>query len=311
MAGKLVSMGEGGTELYKDVEVKGITKSFRLHLKVETENPTRTFKDRGSSVEVSKAKELGFDAVCCASTGNMGLSLATYAKKVGMKCTIFISKDANREKIAKISKQGAKIKKVNGDFNESLVEAERFAPKNNVFLCGDYHYRKEGQKSLLFEIIEQLNYKVPDYILVQVGNSTLLAAVYKGLREFKHLGLINRLPKLIAVQSRECDPLVRAYKENEKIKYTKPRTDADAIAVGYPTFGFEGLAAIKAAHGFAESVRDADIEKAGSLLYQSAKIKAELGGATSFAGFIEINRRDPNLFRNKDVVAIVTGNNED
>jgi threonine synthase len=304
-------MGEGGTELLKNVRISGIANMPKLHIKVETENPTKTFKDRGSSVEITKAKELGFGAVCCASTGNMGFSLARYAKKEGIRCTVFISSSANKEKMEKIKREGAEIKKINGDFNDSLTAAENFARKNGTFICGDYHYRKEGQKSLVFEIIEQMKYRTPDYIIVQVGNSTLLAAVFKGLGEFIRLGLIKRMPKLIAVQSRECDPLVRAFNNKRKVAYVKPRTKADAIAVGYPTFGFEGLNALKETGGFAESASDSEIEKAGALLYESTGIKAELGGAAGFAGFLKIHKSKPKLFRNKEIVLIITGNNED
>jgi threonine synthase len=134
--GKLFSLGEGGTPLKK---IKH--EDHTLFLKLETENPTKSFKDRGSTVDITKALELGFDSVCCASTGNMGLSVATYAKKAGLKCTIFISSDANREKKGKIRKAGATLRNVKGRFNTALLFAEKFAKENNTFLCGDYHYR--------------------------------------------------------------------------------------------------------------------------------------------------------------------------
>jgi threonine synthase len=293
------------------VRISNIPKNqFKLHLKVETENPTRTFKDRGSAVEITKAKELGFSRVCCASTGNMGLSIAHYAKRASIKATIFISKTANKEKIKKIRKEGARIISVNGDFNKSLTEAEKFATSRKLFICGDYHYRKEGQKSVAFEIIEQLKYKTPDYIFVQVGNSTLLAGIYKGLREFKRFGLIRKIPRLVAVQSSGCDPLVSACRQNKKIKYTKPNTKADAIAVGYPTFGFEGLRAVRETGGFAGDVDDSEIEQANKVLFKSTGIKAELGGATGMAGFLKAYQESPKTFKGKEIVVIVTGNNE-
>ncbi len=309
---KLLSLGEGGTEL-KKADLGGMFEELSaLYLKIETENPTRTFKDRGSSVEISRAKELGYRSVCCASTGNMGLSIAKYARKHKMKCTIFISIDANEEKIAKIKAQKAKVIETKGDFNFSLEKAEQFALANKkTFLCGDYHYRKEGQKSLIFEILEQLNFKVPDYVFVQVGNATLLAAVYKGLRELKMMRLISKMPKLIAVQSKQCDPLVRAFITSSSIRYIRPETAADAIAVGYPTFGFEGIKALHATEGYAVGVSDNEIELAKDTLYRYANIKSELGGATGLAGLIEVYKRNAMLFRNKQAVVIITGNNED
>ncbi|MDE1825619.1 MAG: pyridoxal-phosphate dependent enzyme [Candidatus Micrarchaeota archaeon] len=198
----LRTLEEGSTEL-KAVDTEELLGdgSVKLHLKIETENPTRTFKDRGTAVEITKAMELGFSDVCCASTGNMGLSIAKYSRHFGLSSTIFISKDANTEKLRKIEEQGAKLEKVDGDFNDSLVLAEEFARYNQNFLCGDYHYRKEGQKSLIFEMLDQLGYQVPDYLFVQVGNATLLSAIYKGLKEYKKAGLIKKVPRLIAVQS--------------------------------------------------------------------------------------------------------------
>ncbi|MCW6159574.1 MAG: threonine synthase [Candidatus Micrarchaeales archaeon] len=306
---ELVSMGEGNSELIRTKNIGFPIDKMKLFLKIETENPTRTFKDRGSSVEIAKAKELGFKEICCASTGNMGLSLATYARKSGMRCTVFISRSGNREKIDKIRKAGARLVFINGDFNKCLSAAEEFAKKNNVFVCGDYHYRKEGQKSVGFEIIDQLG-RVPDYIFVQVGNSTLLAAIFKALNEYKRIGLIKRLPKLVAVQSMQCDPLVRAFKEKRGVKYITPKTEADAIAVGFPTFGFEGLNAISKTKGDAIAVHDRSILWTSQKLARHMGIKSELGGAAGLTGFLEMYGDDMGRFKGKTVVAIITGNNE-
>ncbi len=308
----IVSLGEGGTKLLnRKMLSASLGGKSDLYFKIETYNPTKTFKDRGSSVEISKAKELGYRKICCASTGNMGLSLATYAKTKRIRCTVFISRDANVEKLEKIKRQGAHIEKVDGDFNESLREAERYAKEEDIFLCGDYHYRKEGQKSLIFEVIEQMHYRVPDYLFVPVGNSTLLAAIFKGLKEFKRAGLIKSYPRLFGVQSKSCDPLVNAYTHKTKISYVRPNTKADAIAVGYPTFGFEGLLAIKSTLGQAVSVSDAEMEHARSLLEDAGGVSAELSGAAGLAGFMKYNKKTPDLFGGRRIVIIITGNNED
>ncbi len=310
--GKLISSVEGGTELKKATKHESIAKrGTDLYFKIETENLSRSFKDRGTVIEISKAKELGFREVCCASTGNMGLSVAMFARKNGLKCTIFISKDANRKKIEKIRKQGAKIIEIDGDYNRAATLAERFSIKKRLFLCGDYHYRKEGQKSIAFEIIDQLHFKTPDYLFMQVGAGTFFASVYKGLLEFKRLKLIKKLPKLVAVQSQECNPLVRAYNSKAEIRYTKPRTYADAINVGYPTFGYECIAALHETHGLAISVPDKEIENARKHLKKTEGISSEPGGAAGFAGFLYMYNKNPNMFKNKSVVLVVSGNNED
>ena len=210
------TLGEGGTKLRK-ISFNGVN----LYLKLETTNPTKTFKDRGSAIEISKAKELDVKSVCCASTGNMGLSVAHYAKRAKIRCTIFISAGANKKKIAKIRKQKAKVVMVDGDFNEALRQAERFAWRTGAFVCGDYHFRKEGQKTVGYEVVEQI--KKPDFIFMPVGNATLFSGVYKGLREFRQNGIIKGMPRLVGVQSENCDPLVRAFVDKRKIGYSDSR----------------------------------------------------------------------------------------
>lgn len=301
------TLGEGKTPL-KRIRFDGPS-GMELFLKLETDNPTKTFKDRGSAIEISKAVELQVGQVCCASTGNMGLSVARYAKHMGIGCTVFISRGANPRKMEKIRAHGARVVKVDGDFNSALNEAERFSRRSNAFVCGDYHFRKEGQKTAGFEIMEQLD-RAPDYLFMPVGNATLFSGVYKGLIELRKAGLLGkRLPRMVAVQSEGCDPLIRACLEDRKIQYQRPRTEADAIAVGYPTFGFEGLAAIGGSHGGAVAVSEEEIEGA-ALALERFKVYAELGGATGYAGFLRYCGEHPDKMKGKRVVVVVTGNNE-
>ncbi len=300
-----VELKEGSTPLMR--KKLGVSAGDVL-LKMETLNPTRSFKDRGSAVEISRAAELGFDNVVCASTGNMGLSVATYSKAAGINATIFISRDAKEAKIRKIKRTGAEVVKVDGDFNNALKKAEMFSKKTGAFTCGDYHYRKEGQKTLAFEIIEQLGYCAPDYLFIPVGNATLFAGIYKGLKEFKRMALIKNFPRLIAVQSEGCDPLVRACASGKALKYLHPDTLADAIAVGYPTFGFEGINAIVRTRGDAVSVPDNHLKSAVSML-KKLGVGSELGGAAAFAGYLKLKQEDEDSFSGKTAVIVVSGNN--
>lgn len=299
------SLGEGATPLRRE---KRLGKGADLYLKIETTNPTNTFKDRGSAVEITKAMELGQRKVCCASTGNMGYSIAYYSRRHGLRATIFVSKDANRVKVKKIKGQRAAIVKVDGDFNKALNAAEAFAKKTGSFVCGDYHFRKEGQKSVAFEIIDQLHYRVPDYIFVPVGNATLISAIFKGLNEYKRFHLVRRLPRLVAVESTGADSVVKAFVDRKDITYIRPRTAADAIAVGYPTFGFECMRALRETDGTAIAVSDAEIRKAVRIL-ANAGIGSELGGAAAYAGFIRMQRENGRALKGKRVVVIITGNN--
>lgn len=298
-----VCSGEGGTSILRKK-----VGSDRVMLKMETENPTRSFKDRGSSVEINKAKELGVKSLCCASTGNMGISVARYARLAGMRATIFISKDAERRKIAIIRRYGARLIEVDGDFNASLKMAEKFASKTGAFVCGDYHFRKEGQKSVMFEIIDQLKYNVPDLVFVPVGNATLLAGMYKALLEYRRFGLMQKFPRLVAVQSERCDPLVNAYNSGKRLEYMMPRTIADAIAVGYPTFGAEGIKALMGTNGIGVKVSEDQIRDAVITLGEIG-VQAEVGGAAGFAGYMKLYEMDKRTLNGKRAVVVITGNN--
>jgi len=301
---KLFSRGrEGGTPL--------VSKAYdgkRVLLKLETKNPTGSFKDRGSAVEISKAIEEGFDSICCASTGNMGISLARYSKLAGIDATIFIGADAKDEKKRKIRSFDAKVIDVDGDFNASLKIAEGFSRKTGAMVCGDYHYRKEGQKSVIFEILEQMKYRVPDFIFVPVGNATLLSAVYKGLVEFERVSLISSFPRIVAVQAEGCAPLVNAYSLGRRLSYVKPNTIADAIEVGYPTFWKEGLEALKKTDGIGIKVSDDELVEAMSTL-KTMGVGAEPGGGASFAGLVKMQAENGKMLEGKSVVAVITGNN--
>lgn len=300
---RIFSLKEGNTPLKRHLDREH---NIKIDFKIEIHNPTRTFKDRGSAVEISKAIELNAKKIVCASTGNMGLSIARYSKRFGVGCTIFISRNANKDKINKIFAENAEIRYVNGDFNSALREAEAYAKKSGSFLCGDYHYRKEGQKTIAYELFDKNRY---DYVFMPLGNGTLFSGFYKGLVEMKRFKLIKRLPKLIAIQSYGCMPLVNAYIHKKSISYEKPNTVADAIAVGYPTFGMESIRAIKATHGDALYVSDEQIIGAMQAL-ANKNIYAEPGGATGYAGFLAYINKNANAFKKKRVAIIITGNNE-
>lgn len=272
-----------------------------LFLKLETENPTKSFKDRGSVVEIAKALEYGYDEVVCASTGNMAYSIAYYAKLSGLKATIFVSKNASWLKIRNIREtRDAHIIRVKGDFTEAQRRAIKYSKRNEAFLAGDYGYRKEGQKTLLFEIIAEL--PGVSNILIPVGNATLFSASYKALVELKGLGLLRGLPRLIAVQASLTNPLTVAFRKNEGVKYQKPRTDAGAIAVGYPTYGNQAIDGIRATKGKAVDVTDREMDEERKALFREYGLQVEMAGAASLAAF-----------RKTDVegvsVAVISGGN--
>lgn len=245
-----ITMGEGGTPLIKIRE--------NLYAKFEGVNPTGSFKDRGSSVEISKAIELGKCEVVCASTGNMGASIAAYASRAGIQATIFLPEFAEQIKVKQMKYYGAKIIKKGRTYTDAMRLSIEYAGKSEAYLTGDYPYRLEGQKTVAYEIADQMNFNVPDNIVLPVGNGTLFYATYKAFKEMMMLDLIKRIPRLIAVQAEGCAPIVNTIKKNSRkiVPIKNPRTIAGAINCDDPVEGYGVLKAIKESHGTAITVSD-------------------------------------------------------
>lgn len=291
-SGKYRKLEVGSTKLLK-------ARERNLSLKLEIENPTHSFKDRGSVIEVAKAKEYHYNEIVCASTGNMAYSVAYYAKVYGIKAKIFVSRNVSKDKMEYIRKtHDADITKVNGDFNEAQRHAEEYAKRRNVFLAGDYCYRKEGQKTIAYELMQNK----PDCIIVPVGNATLLSGTLKAIDEMTKLGMINKAPEVVGVQAEKCKPLYDAFMKG-KIHYHKPNTLADAIAVGYPTFGPQALAMIRKMKGIITAVSDKEMLTEQKRFYSDYGLVAELAGVASVAAYRKLNLK----YRN--VVAIISGGN--
>lgn len=287
----------GMTKMFTDAEDK------KLLYKLETENPTHSFKDRGSIIEVAKAKEYGFDEVACASTGNMAYSVAYYSKLYGIKSRIFVSREANRDKIEEIrSTHDAVITRGKWDFTGAQKEALKYSAKTGAFITGDYCYRKEGQKTIAYEIISSA--KDVSNIIVPVGNATLLSGTLKALNEMEAAGSIKRQPKVIAVQSERCNPFSKSFNLNGKVSYIAPATSADAIAVGYPTFGDMAAEQLRLNGGTAVSVSEASMAKAQRRMNEDYGITIELASAATIAAYDLLK---PHL-RGKSV-AIISGGN--
>ncbi|MGC9116615.1 MAG: threonine synthase [Conexivisphaera sp.] len=292
-----VTAGEGGTRL------RMVSSHPDIYLKIEIDNPTKSFKDRGSSVEVTRALELGFDRLAVASTGNMALSLAAYSEIAGMEAVTFVGHGANQNKIDMIRNKGGKVVLVDGDFNDAVREAERYAMGSGTFLAGDYLYRKEGQKGVFLELIDQLGFNPPDYIFVPVGNGTLISAAHKALLEMRALGLLEELPRLVGVQAEGAAPLAE-YLRTGELRKAEVRTAADAIAVGYPMYARQATKAIEDTGGSIVLVSDAEMEAAAGEIFRRAGVCAELAGAAAYAAVLKHR-----LGKDESAVAIVSGGN--
>lgn len=274
-----LEMGEGGTPIVSSIKNTG------WWFKIEGQNPTGSFKDRGSAVEVSLARQNGAKRIVLASTGNMGASVAAYCARADLRCVVVVPQNTNPEKMAEIKSFGAAISTVQGDYTQAAKIAAKKSKQNGWTLAGDYTYRREGEKSLAFEIADQLGH--PDYVIVPVGNGTMISGMWKGFKELYAAKLIHKLPTMVGVQAKGCMPIVKAIQSNKSIKPVIPRTLAHAVACGSPLDGDLAISAIKESRGKAVAVSDDEILNARRWLARTEGLDAEPSGAAAYAGAIK------------------------
>ncbi len=306
---KIGPLKVGWTPLYKAERIRNDLKMPNLWIKDDGRNPTASLKDRASAIAVVKAQELGEKTVTCASTGNAASSLAGASASVGLKNYIFVPKTAPKAKIAQLLVFGATVLAVNGTYDEafdlSIKATETFGwyNRNTAF----NPYMVEGKKTVALEIIEQMNFDVPDYVFVSVGDGCIISGVAKGYKDMLSLGFINKMPKLVAVQAEGCKPIVDAVNGDGNVKFVEPDTIADSIAVGIPRNRVMAVRDIKQSGGFGISVSDEEIISAIKYLGSTQGIFAEPAGATGFAGMLKA-LKEGKISKNDKVVVIVTGN---
>ncbi len=299
----ILSIGEGGTPLIRARNVEKLYRlKFEVWFKLEMQNPTGSFKDRGSSVEVARALEQKAKSAVCASTGNMGASLSAYSGISGLPCCIFTPEDAADTKLKQILAHGARVFQIKGDYTAAAKLVEKAWKEHGHYLLGDYLFRREGTKSVGFEIAEQLPYV--DYVFCPVGNGTLISATWKAFKEFRETRIMKASPKMVGIQATRCSPVTRAFKSKSSIKPMNGRTVAVAMECGDPLDGTRALNAISESGGFSEHVSDKEILKARETLARREGIFAEPAGAAAFAGIL----KSKNLVeRGSKVACVVTG----
>jgi threonine synthase len=310
-ATRTVTLNEGGTGLHRSASLGSELGLKNLFVKNEGENPTGSFKDRGMTVGVTKAIELGARHVICASTGNTSASLAAYAARAGIKCTVLIpSGKIAYGKLSQAMIHGAKVIQVRGNFDEALEFVLKLAEKHkSIYLLNSINpFRIEGQKSLGYEICEQLNNEAPDRIIVPVGNAGNISAIWKGLTEFHKLGFIETLPKMTGIQASGSAPIAQAIKTNSEkiIPVEKPETVATAIRIGAPVSWKKALNAIHESHGTAETVTDEEILDAQRILARIEGIFVEPASASSIAGLRKLVQNGV-IGKDERVVCVTTG----
>jgi threonine synthase len=276
----IVTLHEGGTPLLRDPDGRD------LFFKYEGVNPTGSFKDRGTAIEISRAKELGVQNVACATTGNMGASVSAYCAVAKMNAHIFTTKFAEPAKIRQIKAYGASVTVVPGTYDDALAESKKTRDEKGYYLMGDYPLRGEGQKSVAFEIADQLNWGVPDNVIVPIGNGTLAWATYKAFRELETVGLTNKMPRIIGVQARGCNPVYNSFIHNLDyiVPLKKTNTIASAINCNNPVDGLETLTAIRESNGLCIQLSDEEILRAKAEMGKLG-IYAEVSGAASYGAY--------------------------
>ena len=202
---EIISLREGGTPLYRCDRLTKWAGVKRLYIKYEGANPTGSFKDRGMTLGVTKAKSLGSKAVACASTGNTSASLSAYAARAGLTCYVILPADkVAMGKLAQALMHGAKVISVKGNFDDALRLVMDLSEKMEIYLLNSVNpWRLEGQKTLAFEVADQLGH-VPDFVAVPMGNCGNISAIWKGFKEYRGAGVIEKLPRMFGIQAEGC-----------------------------------------------------------------------------------------------------------
>ncbi len=283
-----------------------------LYLKNDAVNyPTLSFKDRVVSCAISKARELGFKVVACASTGNLANSVAANAASVGMESFVFIPEDLEKTKIAGTIVYGAKVVKIKGAYDEVNRLCSEIAGKYGwAFVNINIRpYYAEGSKAFGYEIMEQLGWKVPQNIVVPMAGGSLITKIGKAFNEFHKLGLVEEnKAKIFGAQATGCAPITNAVKAGEEhIKPVKADTIAKSLAIGNPADGFYSAKTMRESGGWAEDVSDEEIVDAMKLLAETEGVFAETAGGVTLGSTIKLIESG-RINREESIVISITGN---
>ncbi len=299
----------GWTPLNKSYNLAKELGLKELYIKDDGLNPSGSSKDRASGVAVLKAIEAGAKVISCSSTGNAASSCACHAAHMGLPAVIFVPKRAPIGKLTQISLYGATLVVVDGDYKAAFKLSKEAIAKHHWYNrnAAINPFMVEGKKTVSLEIAEQLNFKPTDWVAVSVGDGCTIGGVYKGFYELHKIGLIDRVPRILGVQSTGCEPFVVASKNHEPLKECEENTIADSIAVGIPRNPIKALRAVERSNGAWISVPDEKIIEAMALLGRKEGIFGEPAGVTSLAGLIKAI--DTGIIKkDESVTIIVTGN---
>ena len=303
-----VPLRVGGTPLYP---VPGLRQELGLQdlwLKDDTPNPSGSLKDRATAVAILKGRELGYQEIATASTGNAAASLACLSAALGMRSHIFVPNSAPLAKVVQVLVCSADVLSVQGTYDDAFglcIEACQALGWYNRN-TGYNPYTIEGKKTVSMEVAEQLGWESPDTVVVPVGDGCILSGVWKGFVDLQRVGLISRLPRLVAAQAEGSQAIKQAFDGDGKIRPVQVSTLADSIAVSLPRNGVMAVQDLRASGGTAVSVSDGEILEAMKLLGRTAGIFGEPAGVTALAGLVKLRSRGE-VSPEERVVVMVTG----
>ena len=295
----LVAHPEGGTRLY---EREG------LLFKHEGENPTGSFKDRGMTVAITQARRLGARVVACASTGNTSASLAAYAAQAGLRAVVFVpAGKVATGKLAQTLAYGALCLQVRGDFDAAMRLVREASDRLGIYLVNSINpWRIEGQKTIVWELLQDLDWRAPDWIVLPAGNLGNTSAFGKALGEALGWGWIDRLPRLAAIQAAGADPFYRSFREGFARRHrVTPETVASAIRIGDPVSHDRAVGAIRGTGGVVEEVTDEELMAAKRRI-DAMGIGCEPASATTLAG-VEKLRAAGVMRKGETIACVLTG----
>jgi threonine synthase len=305
---EIVTMGEGNNPLVRGQKTAAWAGLRNLKFKHLGWNPTACFKDLGMTLGVTEAVFAGAKAVACASTGNTAASLAAYAARAGLTAKVYLpAGHVSANKLAQALDFGAEVVHVDGSFDLALQQMLEQGDRALYFLNSINPFRLEGQKTVMFEMLEQLEWRAPDYVIVPGGNLGNSSAFGKALAELQSAGLLYKLPRLVIVQAEGANPLARMWRSGvtDLEPVDQPETAATAIRIGNPRSWKKALRAVRHTDGFVMDVTDEEIAEAKTMIGRDG-LGCEPASATTLAALHKLTAQG-RIDRDAVVVAILTG----